>query len=102
MVPRPAGSAALVLVDAATPLHPGPALFEAMLEGWRCQHLARRLSPGIIRDRERVVRRFAEFTTSWPWQWRSDQLEAWVGGGLGAFDSACLRGLPRFVPRLHL
>ncbi len=81
MVPRPAGSAALVLVDAATPLHPGPALFEAMLEGWRCQHLARRLSPGIIRDRERVVRRFAEFTTSWPWQWRSDQLEAWVGAG---------------------
>ena len=35
---RPAGSAALVLVGAATPLHPEPALFEAMIEGWRRQH----------------------------------------------------------------
>ncbi len=78
---KPAGSAALVLVSAATPLRPEPALFDAMLEGWRCQHLARRLSPGVIRDRERVIRSFREFTASWPWEWRSEQLEAWIAIG---------------------
>jgi len=78
---RPAGSAALVLVGAATPLHPAPALFEAMIEGWRRQHAARRLSPVITRCRERTVRRFQEFTGSWPWEWRSEQLEAWVAQG---------------------
>jgi hypothetical protein len=30
-----AGAARLVLVDGATLLHPAPALFEAMLTGWR-------------------------------------------------------------------
>ena len=78
---RSAGSAALVLVGAATPLRPEPALFEAMLEGWRRQHAARRLSPTITRCRERVVRRFQEFTGAWPWEWRSEQLEAWVSQG---------------------
>ena len=63
---RPAGSAALVLVGAATPLHPEPALFDAMIEGWRRQHAARRLSPAITRCRERTVRRFQEFTGAWP------------------------------------
>ena len=38
---RPSGSAALVLVDATTPLRVEPALFAAMLEGWRRQHVAR-------------------------------------------------------------
>ena len=58
---RPSGSAALVLVDATTPLRVEPALFAAMLEGWRRQHVARRLSPSLISDRERLVRRFREF-----------------------------------------
>lgn len=31
------GSAALVLVDGAVPLRPEPALFDAVLEGWRRQ-----------------------------------------------------------------
>ncbi len=78
---RPAGSAALVLVGAATPLRPEPALFEAMIEGWRRQHAARRLSPTITRCRERVVRRFQGFTGAWPWEWRSEQLDAWVAQG---------------------
>ena len=81
MVRRTAGSAALVLAGAATPLHVEPALFEAMIEGWRRQHSARRLSPTITRARERTVRRFADFTEGWPWQWRSEQLDAWVAQG---------------------
>lgn len=78
---RPAGSAALVLVGAATPLHPESALFEAMLDGWGRQHAARRLSPSITRARVRVVRRFQAFTGAWPWQWRSEHLERWVAQG---------------------
>jgi integrase/recombinase XerC len=80
----PSGSAALVLVDASTPLRVEPALFNAMLEGWRCQHVARRLSPALISDRARLVlpvRRFKEFCGTWPWEWRSEQLEAWITQG---------------------
>ena len=78
---RPAGSAALVLVDAATPLHPEPALFDAMIEGWCRQHAARRLSPTITRSRVGVVRRFQSFCGAWPWQWRAEHLDAWVAQG---------------------
>jgi len=78
---RVAGSAALVLVGEATPLYPEEALFEAMIEGWRRQHSARRLSASITRARERTVRRFTDFCGCWPWQWRAEQLDAWVAQG---------------------
>ena len=55
-----AGSAALTLVTGCTPERAEPALFEAMLHGWRSQQLARRLGESIIGARERTVRRFAE------------------------------------------
>jgi len=87
VVAPPTGTAALVLLDAATPLNPEPALFEAMLEGWRRQHAARRLSPGIIAARERVVRRFQVFTGSWPWQWRSEELDAFIAAGQWAHST---------------
>lgn len=80
MAGRAVGSAALVLVDGATPLRPEPALFEAMLEGWRRQQLSRRLSGSLIDGRERIVRRFAEFG-GWPWEWTSAQVEAWTAAG---------------------
>jgi integrase/recombinase XerC len=78
---RLAGSAALVLVEGATPLRPEPALFEAMIEGWCRQHSARRLSPTITKARVSVVRRFQAFTGFWPWQWTPEQIEAWVAQG---------------------
>ena len=81
MARRPAGSAALTLVGTASPLHPEPALFDAMIEGWCRQHSARRLSATITRQRVRVVRRFAEFTGAWPWEWRAGQLDSWVAQG---------------------
>lgn len=84
---RPAGSAALVLVGTGTPLDPAPALFEAMLEGWRRQHVARRLSPSFTNDRQRVVRRFQAFAGSWPWQWQSAQVDAWVAQGQWAHST---------------
>lgn len=84
---RPAGSAALVLVSEATPLHPEASLFEAMIEGWRAQQTARRLSPAIIRSRERIVRRFVDFSDSWPWQWRCEQLDAFIAEGAWAHST---------------
>jgi site-specific recombinase XerD len=79
--PRVAGSAALVLVTDATPLRPEPALFEAMLAGWRQQQAARRLTVPLIDGRERLIRRFGEFTGGWPWQWTPGQAEAWIAEG---------------------
>jgi site-specific recombinase XerD len=78
---RVVGSAALVLVDGAAPVRPEPVLFEAMLEGWRRQQTSRRLSSSLIEGRERLVRRFAESTGAWPWQWTSTQGEAWIAEG---------------------
>ena len=76
-----AGSAALTLVTGATPLRVEPALFEAMLTGWRTQQQSRRLSGSIIGQRDRTVRRFAEFTGGWPWSWSPGQVEAWIASG---------------------
>lgn len=76
-----AGSAALTLVTGATPLRVEAALFEAMLAGWRTQQQSRRLSESIIGQRDRTVRRFAEFTGGWPWSWTPGQVEAWIASG---------------------
>jgi integrase/recombinase XerC len=76
-----AGTAALSLVTGATPLRPEPALFEAMLEGWRRQQKARRLSPALIDGRERLIRRFGAVTGAWPWQWTPEQAETWLSDG---------------------
>lgn len=78
---RVAGSAALVLVDAATPLRVEPALFESMLAGWARQQQSRRLGVSIVDARERIVRRFTEFTGAWPWAWTPGQVESWVASG---------------------
>jgi 1-deoxy-D-xylulose-5-phosphate synthase len=86
-VVKPAGSAGLVLVESAALLHPGETLFEAMLDGWRRQHAARRLSPTITFKRQRTVRRFATFTGAWPWQWRAEHLDDWVAQGRWAHST---------------
>jgi hypothetical protein len=70
-----------VLASDATPLRPEPALFEAMLEGWRRQQNARRLSAPLVDGRARLVRRFQGLTGAWPWQWSPAQVEAWIASG---------------------
>jgi len=78
---RVAGSAALTLVTGATPLRVEPALFESMLTGWRTQQQSRRLGESIVASRDRIIRRFAEFTGAWPWSWTPAQVEAWIASG---------------------
>lgn len=78
---RSVGSAALVLVDGATPLRAEPALFEGMLEGWRRQQVSRRLSVSLMAGRESTIRRFQSFTGVWPWEWTPRQVEEWTAAG---------------------
>ncbi len=57
-----AGAAHLELVSGVVQLRPEDAMVEAMLQGWRAQQTARGLQEDTITPRERLVRRFPEFT----------------------------------------
>jgi integrase/recombinase XerC len=74
------GSARLVLAgDNVVPLDPAPAVFEAMLEGWARQQRSRFLRErSTIGPRLRLIRRFAEFSGLYPWQWTPAEAEAWM------------------------
>lgn len=50
-------------------------VFDAMLDGWRAQMLARGLATATIENRCRLVRRFQEFSGEFPWQWRPVDIE---------------------------
>lgn len=53
-------------------------MFEAMLEGWRAQQAARFLKASTMKSRDRLVRRFVDFTGLYPWQWTPAEAEAWI------------------------
>ncbi|MDR6317709.1 tyrosine-type recombinase/integrase [Actinoplanes couchii] len=68
-----------MLVDGVSYLDPAPAVFEAMLEGWTKQQRARFLKwDGTIKPRLSLVRRFAEFSNLYPWQWQPAEFEAFM------------------------
>lgn len=48
-------------------------VFDAMLDGWRAQILARGLTG--IENRSRLVRRFQEFSGEFPWQLAPDEID---------------------------
>ncbi len=73
-----AGAAHLELVSGVLQLRPEDAMFEAMLRGWRAQQTARGLREDTIAPRERLVRRFLEFTNEYPWNWGSPHVEEWT------------------------
>jgi hypothetical protein len=52
-------------------------IFDAMVDGWRAQMLARGLTTATIENRSRLVRRFQEFTGEFPWQWRPADSRSW-------------------------
>jgi integrase len=65
------GAAHLELAGRVVHLDPKPALLEAMPAGWVRQRQARFLKEeGTIRRRVLVVRRLAEFTDAYRWEWR--------------------------------
>ena len=71
------GAAGLVLVDGVPLLHPEPQVFEAMLEGWRNQMLARNLAVSTIANRVQQVRAFGDHANTWPWEWSSGLADEW-------------------------
>ncbi|MFI1004578.1 tyrosine-type recombinase/integrase [Streptomyces galbus] len=73
------GAAHLVLADGVAHLDLETAVFNAMLEGWARQQKTRFLSPGgTIQPRLSLVRRFADFTNEYPWQWNSADAEDFI------------------------
>lgn len=71
------GAAGLVLVDGVPLLHPESQVFEAMLEGWRNQMLARNLAASTIRSRAQQVRAFHEHANAFPWEWSPALADEW-------------------------
>ena len=72
-----AGAAHLELVSGVAQLRPEDAMVEAMLRGWRAQQAARGLREDTISARERLVRRFVEFTNEYPWRWTPAHVDEW-------------------------
>ena len=72
-----AGAAHLELVAGVVQLHPEDAMVEAMLRGWRAQQAARGVGQDTVGARERLMRRFSEFTGGYPWQWRPGDVDEW-------------------------
>lgn len=78
-VSRLAGSAGLELVDGVVHLDPSSAVFEAMLLGWARQQRTRFLNEETtIKPRMSLVRRLADFTNQYPWQWQPADGEAFI------------------------
>lgn len=46
-------------------------VFEAMLDGWRAQMLARGLTTEWIKSSASIVTRFHAFTNDYPWKWQA-------------------------------
>ena len=67
---NPPGAAHLVLADGVVHLDPEQAVFQAMLSGWERQQRARFLNDATIGPRLTLVRRMAEYTNAYPWQWQ--------------------------------
>lgn len=76
-------------------LDPERAVFDGMLGGWRAQQIARFLKASTIAARERLVRRFVDFTGMYPWQWTPAEAEAWISelrSGVKPLRVSTLRG----------
>ncbi|MFF4550773.1 hypothetical protein [Streptomyces sp. NPDC001435] len=91
---RPAsGAARLHLADKVPLLRPEEQVFEAMLDGWRNQQLARNLALSTINGRERKVRAFVTHADAFPWSWSSTLADEWFG------DLRAVRGCVRSTLR---
>ena len=67
-----------MLAQGVAQLDPARAVFDGMLAGWCAQQRSRMLNEVTIGGRERLVRRFAEFTNEYPWAWRAQDVEGFT------------------------
>ncbi len=82
----------MVHLDAAA------AVFEAMLKGWSSQQKSRMLGASTITSRIRLLRRFAEFAESFPWDWGPGDVEDFTV----SLTSGSSRMAPSTVRGYHL
>jgi site-specific recombinase XerD len=74
-----AGSAHLELAGGVVHLDPDGAMLEGMLQGWARQQRTRFLNEkGTIKPREAMVRRLADFSSLYPWQWQPADAGAFI------------------------
>jgi integrase/recombinase XerD len=75
-------------------------VFEAMVEGWRSQMMARGLTTAYITNRLSVIRRFQAFTGTFPWQWNPADIEDYLSdrrSGAAPITLSTLRGFSNGV-----
>jgi site-specific recombinase XerD len=85
----------LHLVAGVAFLRPEEQVFEAMLEGWQCQQVARNLSFGTVEARRRRVRAFTDHAGCYPWAWTPQAVDEWCT------DLRAVRGLRRTSLRAY-
>ncbi|MGW4049548.1 tyrosine-type recombinase/integrase [Streptomyces sp. NPDC004779] len=76
------GAVRLVVPRNVRALDPAPAMFDAMLAGWARQQQSRLLGKKTVADRVSLVRRFAVFNGTYPWQWTAEDVEAYFSAQL--------------------
>lgn len=89
------GSARLMLVPGVAHLNERAAVFEAMVAGWARQQLSRQLGQSTLQDRERLIRRFQDFTERYPWEWTLADVEDFTVSltcGAGRLAVSTIRG----------
>jgi integrase/recombinase XerC len=89
------GAVRLHLADGVPLLRPDEQVFQAMLDGWRNQQLARNLARSTVEGREATVRAFAGYVSAYPWAWAPAMVDEWLG------DLRSLRDLKRSTIRSY-
>jgi hypothetical protein len=70
-------------------------MFDAIIEGWQREQASRYLREATIAARVGVVRRLAQFSGQYPWQWTAEEMEAFctqTRSGHGRLAFSTLRG----------
>ena len=73
------GAAGLHLADGVPLLRPEEQVFEAMLDGWRNQQLARNLALSTIEKRAGRLQAFFAHSGAYPWEWLPQYADEWFG-----------------------
>ena len=85
----------MYLASGVALLRPEDQVFEAMLDGWRNQQLARNLAFSTIEGRENRVRAFARHAEAFPWRWTPQLADDWFS------DLRAVRGNARSTLRSY-
>ena len=89
------GAVRLHLAEGVPLLRPDEQVFQAMLDGWRNQQLARNLARSTVEGRESTVKAFAAYVSTYPWAWTPAMVDEWLG------DLRSLRDLKRTTIRSY-